>query len=220
VREPQNTNEFITWLNDKIAWLEKHAEANDLDALCYLEVWSDAHAWATEYLSTQDAELLEPEPKPYMGVPGWAAIHKLKRLRDRLTGERSEKLAPRNQGGAGQAEGTSSAAPARKRSTERGEGRAKLIAALTKHHQYADGGCLNLEPIGNNELAKAAGVWPSTASAFFNEKFQGHAKYKALCRDSGQLVIALKLLNNEFSPHDLYGRRPAVEDDRDDEGDE
>src|SRR5262249_18814112 len=38
-----------------------------------------------------------------------------------------------------------------KRSTERGEGRAKLIAALTKHHQYADGGCLNLEPIGNNE---------------------------------------------------------------------
>src|SRR5262249_8094099 len=65
-------------------------------------------------------------------------------------------------------------APAPKRSTERGEGRAKLIAALTKHHQYAEGGCLNLEPIGNNELAKAAGVSPSTASAFFNDKFQGH----------------------------------------------
>jgi hypothetical protein len=46
----------------------------------------------------------------------------------------------------------------RKRSTERGEGRAKLIAALTKYHQYAEGGCLILEPIGNNELAKAAGV--------------------------------------------------------------
>src|SRR5262249_32651563 len=44
---------------------------------------------------------------------------------------------------------------ASKRSTERGEGRAKLIAALTKHHQYANGGCLNLDHIGNNELAKA-----------------------------------------------------------------
>jgi hypothetical protein len=86
--------------------------------------------------------------------------------------------------------------PTRKRSTERGEGRAKLIAALTKHHQYADGGCPNLEPIGNNELAKAAGVSPSTASTFFNNEFEGHTKYKALCRDSGLLVTALKLLNN------------------------
>jgi hypothetical protein len=107
-----------------------------------------------------------------------------------------------------------------KRSTERGEGRAKLIAALTKHHRYADGGCLNLEPIGNNELAKAAGVSTSTASTFFTNEFGGHTRYKALYRDSGRLVAALKLLNNEFSPHDLYGRRPAGEDDRDDERDE
>jgi hypothetical protein len=96
--EPRNTSEFITWLNDRIARLEKHAEANDLDALCYREVWSDAHTWATQYLAPQDAELLEPEPKTYMGVPGWAAIHKLKRLRDRLTGERP---------GTNKAEGTS-----------------------------------------------------------------------------------------------------------------
>jgi hypothetical protein len=95
--------------------------------------------------------------------------------------------------------------PAPKRSTERGEGRAKLIAALTKHHRYADGGCLNLDPIGNNELAKAAGVSPSTASAFFNDRFQGHTKYKALCRDAGKLAAALKLLNGEFSPHHLLG---------------
>jgi hypothetical protein len=104
-----------------------------------------------------------------------------------------------------------------KRSTERGEARIKLIAALTKHHQYADGGCLNLEAIGNNDLAKAAGVSASTASTFFNDKFKGHTKYKATCGDSGQLIAALKLLNNEFAPHDLYGRRPADEDDRDDE---
>jgi hypothetical protein len=93
----------------------------------------------------------------------------------------------------------------KKRSTERGEGRAKLIAALTKHHQYADGGCLNLEPIGNNELAKAVDVSPSTASTFFNDKFQGHAKYKTLCQDAGKLTVALKLLNDEFAPYHLLG---------------
>lgn len=92
-----------------------------------------------------------------------------------------------------------------KRSTERGEGRTKLIAALTKHHQYADGGCLNLEPIGSNGLAKASGVSPSTASAFFHDKFQGHTKYKALCRDTGKLTAALKLLNDEFAPYYLLG---------------
>lgn len=104
-----------------------------------------------------------------------------------------------------------------KRSAERGKCQVKLIAALTKHHKYADGGCLNLEPIGNNELAKAAGVSASTASAFFNDKFQGHTKYKALCRDAGKLIAALKLLNNEFAPHNLYGRRPASKGDRDGE---
>ena len=94
---------------------------------------------------------------------------------------------------------------ARKRSTERGEGRAKLIAALTKHHQYADGGCLNQDPIGNNELAKAAGVSPSTASAFFHDEFRGHKNYQALCRDVGKLAAALKLLNDEFAPYHLLG---------------
>jgi hypothetical protein len=63
-------------------------------------------------------------------------------------------------------------------------------------------------------------VSPSTASTFFNNEFEGHTKYKALCRDSSRLAAALKLLNNEFSPHDLYGRRPADEDDRDDDRDE
>jgi hypothetical protein len=101
-----------------------------------------------------------------------------------------------------------------KRSTERGEARSKLIAALTKHHRYADGSCLNQDPIRNIELAKLAGVSPSTASTFFKNEFEKHTKYKELCRDVGLLVAALKLLNNEFAPHNLYGGRPA------DEGDE
>jgi hypothetical protein len=39
-----------------------------------------------------------------------------------------------------------------KRSTEPGEARRKLIAALTAHHRYADGSCLNSAPVGNNQL--------------------------------------------------------------------
>jgi hypothetical protein len=102
-----------------------------------------------------------------------------------------------------------------KRSTARGEAQAKLIAALTKHHKYAEGGCLNPEPIGNNELARRAGVSPSTASDFFNVEFKGHRTYRAVCLNTGKLADSLKLLNDEFAPHELYGRRPADEDDRD-----
>jgi hypothetical protein len=114
-------------------------------------------------------------------------------------------LGAKHAGGAAPGYIPTETAPAPKRSTERGEGRVKLIAALTKHHQYADGSCLNLEHIGNNELAKVAGVSQSTASAFFNDKFQGHTKYKALCRDAGKLAAALKLLNDEFAPYHLLG---------------
>jgi hypothetical protein len=61
-----------------------------------------------------------------------------------------------------------------------------------------------------------ADVSPSTASAFFAKKFGGHARYRALCRDAGRLAVALKALNGELSPHELYGRRPPDEDDRED----
>lgn len=107
-----------------------------------------------------------------------------------------------------------------KRSTERGEGRVKLIAALTKHHKYADGGCLNLEPIGNNELARLARVSDSTASAFFQKQFKGHANYRRICGDAQNLVAALKLLNQEYAPHDLYGSNPPDEGERADEDEE
>lgn len=95
-----------------------------------------------------------------------------------------------------------------KKSSERGEARLKLIAALTKHHRYADGGSLNQEPINNNALAEAAKVARSTASVFFEKQFEGHAKYRALCRNARALTAALKLLNNEFAPHHLYGGAP------------
>jgi hypothetical protein len=98
-----------------------------------------------------------------------------------------------------------SGTPKPKRSTARGEGRAKLVSALTAHHQYANNGCLNLEPVGNNELARQADVSPSTAKAFFDDGFKGHKKYKVLCRDARGLVLALKMLNDELSPYHLLG---------------
>jgi hypothetical protein len=104
-----------------------------------------------------------------------------------------------------------------KRSTERGEGRTKLIAALTKYHEYYNGSCGKLEPIGNNELARLAGVAKRTASAFFSEKFHGHTKYRALCNDAPRLVAALKALNGEFQPHEFYDARTPDEVEQDDE---
>jgi hypothetical protein len=105
-----------------------------------------------------------------------------------------------------------------KRSTERGEGRGKVIATLIAHHRYANGSCLNLEPIGVNELARRAGVSGSTTSAFFEKEFRGHDQYRALCiRSASQLAAALKLLNGEYSPHHLYGARPPGEGEHDDE---
>jgi hypothetical protein len=98
-----------------------------------------------------------------------------------------------------------------KKSTIKGEAEAKLIGALTKHHQYADGGCLNLEPIGVRELADEAKVAPSTASVFFQNYFKGHVKYRQLCGDQPKLVAALKLLNQEFCPYHLFGRTPPGE---------
>lgn len=107
-----------------------------------------------------------------------------------------------------------------KKNATSGDARATLIAALTKHHEYANGGCLNLEPIGSNELARLAHVSNSTASVFFNKEFNGGDKgglamYRAICRNAGRLADSLKALNGEFAPHDLFGRRPAGEDDRD-----
>ncbi len=117
----------------------------------------------------------------------------------------------------GRAAGDTSSPPKPKRSTAKGEGRVKLIAALTTHHEYANDSCLNLEPIGNNKLAELACVSVSTASHFFKEEFQGHAIYRKICSDKGMLINSLKLLNQDYSPYILYGAKPPGEDDREDE---
>jgi hypothetical protein len=112
----------------------------------------------------------------------------------------------------------------RKRSTEKGEARTKIIAALTQHHHYDPGGhCENLEPIGVNELARQAQVAPASVSAFFDKEFggsdhkNGHRNYKVVCRNVGRLLDSLRVLNGDFSPDDLYGRQPPGEDARDED---
>ena len=87
-----------------------------------------------------------------------------------------------------------------KRSTVRGEAHSKMIAALTKHHEYADGGCLNYEPIGSNDLARLAGVSKSSASEFFNKEFGRYLDYRFMCSHEKNLLAAIKMLNGEFRP--------------------
>ena len=98
-----------------------------------------------------------------------------------------------------------------KRSTEPGEARRKIIAALTAHHRYQDGSCLNQEPIGVNELARQADVSNSAVSEFFKAQFGGHDAYRSVCKDRDKLIAALKLLNQEFAPRHLFGRNPPGE---------
>jgi hypothetical protein len=110
--------------------------------------------------------------------------------------------------------------PKKKRSTQRGEAKAKLIAALTKYHQYADGGCLNFAPINNNELARLAGVSPGSASSFFRQQFRGYDQYRVQCRNETTLVSALKILNSEFTPAILAGGQLLSDGRRDHDNDD
>lgn len=92
-----------------------------------------------------------------------------------------------------------------KKSSESGDARVKLIAVLTKHHKYADASCLNLEPIGNNELAREAQISRSSASDFFKKEFQGYKNYRAACYSRQKLIVAMTLLNKDYSPYHLFG---------------
>jgi len=98
-----------------------------------------------------------------------------------------------------------------KRSTEKGEARLKITAALFHHHQYDGDSVLNDDPIGVNELHRLAGVSKGMVSTFFKKEFcpqnqsDGHARYRALCRDRRRLIAWLKTLdpNEKIRGHQL-----------------
>jgi hypothetical protein len=96
-----------------------------------------------------------------------------------------------------------------KRSTEKGEARAKIIATLTAHHKYAGGGCLNQNPISVTKLARTSQAGKASASRFFKEVFGGHAKYRNVyCKDNRLLLTALKKLNGDYAVDELFGGTP------------
>ncbi|MCO6455099.1 MAG: hypothetical protein J5I93_07350 [Pirellulaceae bacterium] len=102
--------------------------------------------------------------------------------------------------------GAKSPAKPRRRKTVKGKAREELISALTKHHKYEDGGCLNTDFISVRELAGRTGLSVGSASNFFNRQFNegkkggGHDKYKLTCRDPGALSDAIKAMRGEFTP--------------------
>ena len=50
------------------------------------------------------------------------------------------------------------------------------------------------------------------ASKFFKDEFGGHENYKKACMDSGTLIVALKALNNEYTPKLLFeNAKPQVD---------
>ena len=99
-----------------------------------------------------------------------------------------------------------------KKSTSEKPARIKIVARLTKHHEYRNGSLLNQTPIGVGELARDAPVSKGSASLFFKKKFGNYENYKKACMDSSGLIVALKLLNDEFSPKLLFeNAKPQVD---------
>jgi hypothetical protein len=88
----------------------------------------------------------------------WNCHSKLKLMRD--FNRNLQRATVEGDAGDDQQEDSASSSTAQKKtktkkSTVRGEGDIKIVSALTKHHQYADGGCLNLTPIGHRKIAPA-----------------------------------------------------------------
>jgi hypothetical protein len=104
-------------------------------------------------------------------------------------------------------------------STTKGGARERIIAAFTLHHQYADGGCLNWEPIDARELQRKAGLTSATSvSRFFKDEFLSHDSYKRACvkNQQGVLTVLMKL-NNELPTSRLFARTPPGEGPRHDD---
>jgi hypothetical protein len=87
-----------------------------------------------------------------------------------------------------------------KRGTAPGEGEAKLKAALTLHHQYANGSCLNCEAVSASKLARLARVSKSTSWAFICKQFGNMSSYKRRCEKPSELAMSLKMINGELTP--------------------
>jgi hypothetical protein len=93
-----------------------------------------------------------------------------------------------------------------RRRTPRGGARPLIFAQLNAHHRYNHAQGLNFEPIGNNKLAELIGVNQSTTSDFFKAEFGDYESYCRTCADPEALAVALRLLNGEVKPRNVFGR--------------
>jgi len=95
-----------------------------------------------------------------------------------------------------------------KRSTVKGEARAKIIGGLNTHHEYDNGSCTNLTPIQVGEFARKINVSKSSVSAFLKAEFDepGYSKYKIACKNAEILGQSLRILNGELTPSILFNQ--------------
>ncbi|MCY2984680.1 MAG: hypothetical protein NTY15_13735 [Planctomycetota bacterium] len=106
-----------------------------------------------------------------------------------------------------------------KRSTAKGDAKAKLEAAFLAHHQFENRSIGMSDPIGINELARKAEVSTSTAKTFIDKWFPGG--FKVYQRDAQgnrtKLLIALTQLAGEpvAGMFDSYGADPDKRQDDD-----
>jgi hypothetical protein len=99
-----------------------------------------------------------------------------------------------------------------KRSTKRGDARAKIIAGLTAHHEYQEGGCGNLAAIGVRELAGEIGVSPDSVTRFFKKEFgeeRGHTGYQAACRNAPYAITGRTVATSGWADRMAAWCRPA-----------
>ena len=90
----------------------------------------------------------------------------------------------------------------------------KLVAALSRHHQYENGSIGEATPVGCRELGRLAEVSEKAASGFFKKSFGNHKRYTVICRQPEKLIASLKALNYEFTPKDFANARTPDDLDR------
>jgi hypothetical protein len=79
---------FISWLRKTIDHLEMRARDASMANSDYVEVWDEAHGFATEHLAPEEMDALGSRPPAYSGTePNWPAILSLKEFYQRMTGQ-------------------------------------------------------------------------------------------------------------------------------------
>ncbi len=107
----------------------------------------------------------------------------------------------------------------KKRSTAKGDARAKIIPALIAWHKYDNGRCGNFDSISAVKLAsnEYADVSEGSVSGFFKVAFGGYSGYVGACNQRQTLETKLQAMNGDFATIKTVGRAVQGEGGRDDD---